>query len=89
MTDLKLVVNEEDELDEKIVKKVNPDGSIKKVLDKKTRTRKATQTTGLSKSKRRLIAKKAAKTKKKDLGGQKKALRKRKKTNKKRKNLGL
>ncbi|URC15131.1 prohead core protein [Paraglaciecola Antarctic GD virus 1] len=79
----------EKELEEKLIKKVNPDGSISKVMDKKTRTRKATQTTGLSKSKRRLIAKKAAKTKKKDVGGVKKANRKRKKTVKKRKNLGL
>tara|TARA_R110000851_G_scaffold78053_11_gene172217 strand:+ start:1584 stop:1832 length:249 start_codon:yes stop_codon:yes gene_type:complete len=77
------------DIDEAIVKKVNSDGSISKVLDKKTRARKATQTTGLSKSKRRLIAKKAAKTKKKDLSGQNKANRKRKKTLKKRKNLGL
>jgi hypothetical protein len=76
-------------IDEAIVKKVNSDGSISKVLDKKTRSRKATQTTGMSKSKRRLIAKKAAKTKKKDLSGQNKANRKRKKTLKKRKNLGL
>lgn len=80
---------ESEELDEKIVKKVASDGSISKVLDKKTRARKATQTTGLSKSKRRLIAKKAAKTKKKDLGGVMKANRKRKKTLRKRSNLGL
>ena len=88
MTDLKLVVDNE-ELEEAIIKKVNPDGSISKVLDKKTRARKATQTTGLSKAKRRLIARKAVKTKKKDVSGVKKANRKRKKTNRKRSNLGL
>lgn len=82
-------LEESEQLDEFLVKKVNPDGTITKLKDRKTRKRLATQTTGISKSKRRLIAIKATKTKRHDVGGQKKALRKRKRTLKKRKNLGL
>lgn len=79
----------DDELMEKIVKKVDKKGGITRVLDKKTRSRRATATTGLSKAKRRLIARKAVKTKKRDKSGQRTALRQRKRTLRKRKALGL
>jgi hypothetical protein len=74
---------------EAIVKTVSPEGQVTRQLDRKTRARRATMTTGLSKSKRKLIAKKAAKTRKRDVGGQRRALKQRKRTLKKRKGLGL
>lgn len=83
-----------DELIERIVKRVSmtdrkAGGSlVSKVKDKKTRARKATQTTGLSKSKRVKTARKAAKTRKRDKAGQRKANKKRKKSMKKRDQLG-
>lgn len=80
---------EVDQLCEAIVKRVDSRGQISRVLDRKTRRRRATQTTGLSKSKRRLIARKAVRTKKKDQAGQRKALKRRKRTLRKRKALGL
>ena len=78
-----------DDINEAIVKKVDKKGNITRVLDKKTRSRRATQTTGLSKAKRKLIARKAVKTKRQDKSGQRKALRQRKRTLKKRKAMGL
>lgn len=78
-----------DELDEEFVKRVTPAGQIIRLLDRKTRERRATQTTGLSRAKRKLIARKAARTKRQDKGGQLRALRKRKRTLRKRRALGL
>ena len=78
-----------DQVDEKLVKAVDSKGHVTKKKDRKTRSRLATQTTGISKSKRKLIARKATRTKKHDVAGQVRAGRKRKKTLRKRKNLGL
>lgn len=47
---------------EAIIKTVNSKGTVTKKLDRETRHRRATQTTGLSPSARRLIAIKAART---------------------------
>lgn len=77
------------ELDEAIVKRVDNTGQITRVLDRHTRARRATQTTGLSRAKRKLIARKALRTKKQDKSGQRKAVRRRKRTMKKRHALGL
>lgn len=79
----------ENELDEAIVKRVDKKGGITRVLDRKTRARRATQTTGLGKAKRRKIARKAVKTKRQNKGVQRRALRQRKRTLRKRKALGL
>ncbi len=62
---------------------------IKRQKDRETRKRKATQTTGLSKSKRVKTARKAARTRKRDVSGKRIANKKRKKSLKKRKQLGL
>lgn len=82
-------MNQVNELDEAIVKRVDKTGKVTRVLDRKTRERRATQTTGISRAKRKLIARKAARTKKRDLGGQRRALRQRRRTLRKRKALGL
>ncbi|AXF40747.1 prohead core protein [Acinetobacter phage KARL-1] len=51
-------------LNEFMVKHVSAKGELTKTKDRKTRERNAYQTTGLSKSERRRIARKAVKTKK-------------------------
>lgn len=84
-------------LSEKMVKKVSvadrkAGGSlISKKKDRKTRARKASQTTGLSKSKRQKTARKAAKTRKRQKGTSvdRKAKKTRAKSMKKRKQMGL
>ncbi|MBF84621.1 MAG: hypothetical protein CL489_09115 [Acidobacteria bacterium] len=78
-----------EEVAEAIERTVSSKGEITKRKDRKTRKRRATQTTGLSKSKRRQIARKAARTKKKNPSGQRKAARKAKIAKRKRKAMGI
>ncbi|AHY25155.1 head scaffolding protein [Pectobacterium bacteriophage PM2] len=82
-------LNEDMELNEFIVKHVSSRGEITRTKDRKTRQRNAFQTTGLSKAKRRQIARKATKTKRANPSIQVRGERKRKKAIKKRKALGL
>lgn len=82
-------IRENTPINEVIVKRVDSKGTITKVKDRKTRQRLATQTTGLSKSKRTLIARKAAKTKRANPAGKRRALRKRKRAMARRKIMGL
>ena len=82
-------LNENVILSEYIVKHVNAKREISKTKDRKTRKLQAFQTTGLSKSKRREIARKASKTKRANPGGQRRAIKKRNKALKARKMLGL
>ncbi|ENA3508908.1 prohead core protein [Shigella sonnei] len=79
----------EEQLNEFIVKHVSSRGEVTRTKDRKTRERNAFQTTGLSKAKRRQIARKVVKAKKANPSGQVKGLRKRKKALKRRKALGL
>ena len=72
------IINEE-QLNEFIVKHVSSRGEVTRTKDRKTRERNAFQTTGLSKAKRRQIARKVVKAKKANPSGQVKGLRKRKK----------
>lgn len=91
-TDLAIAMgslNEELQLNEFIVKRVNSRGEVSRVKDRKTRERQAFQTTGLSKAKRRQIARKATKTKRANPSTQTRGERKRKKALRKRKALGL
>lgn len=82
-------INEEMVLNEFIVKRVNSKGDVSRVKDRKTRERQAYQTTGLSKAKRRQIARKATKTKRANPSTITRGERKRKKALRKRKALGL
>lgn len=82
-------LNEELELNEFIVKHVSSKGEITRTKDLKTRKRNAYQTTGLSKAKRRQIARKATKTKRANPSIQVRGERKRKKARAKRKAFGL
>ncbi|MGL4522746.1 MAG: prohead core protein [Bacilli bacterium] len=77
------------EMSEAIGRHVDATGEISRRKDRKTRERQATSTTGLSKSRRRQIARKAAKTKRANKGDSMRAQRKRRRAIKKRKALGL
>lgn len=77
-----------EEVKEAIVKRVSSKGKVTRRKDRKTRQKRATQTTGLSKSKRRQIARKAARTKKANPATQRKASRKQKRAMRKRKSMG-
>ncbi|QHJ79057.1 MAG: hypothetical protein [Caudoviricetes sp.] len=76
-------------ISEVIVKHVDSKGVITRTKDRKTRQRLAYQTTGLTKSKRRLIARKAAKTRKANPTIVVRAMRKKKRAEKRRRSLGL
>ncbi|QFR55808.1 prohead core protein [Yersinia phage JC221] len=76
-------------LDEIIVKHVDSRGNIERLKDRKTRERNAYQTTGLTKSQRRQIARRAMKTKRSNPSITTRAQRKRKKALRKRAALGL
>lgn len=76
-------------LNEFIVKSVNSKGIITRIKDRKTRSLQAFQTTGLSKAKRRQIARKAMKTKRANPSIGVKSLRKRRRALAKRKAMGL
>lgn len=78
-----------EELNEKIVRSVDSKGKVTKKLDRKTRKRKANQNSRLSKSERKRVARKAARTRKKDVSGTRKAQVKRKKALKKRASRGI
>ncbi|WCZ66384.1 capsid and scaffold protein [Yersinia phage MHG19] len=82
-------LNEDMQLNEFIVKHVSSRGEVTRTKDRKTRQRNAFQTTGLSKAKRRQIARKATKTKRANPSTTVRAQRKKKKAMKKRKALGL
>lgn len=84
-----LSILENESLSEVMVKHVSSSGQVTRTKDRKTRARNAFQTTGLSKSRRRQIARKAVKTKRANPSIQTRSLRKRKKALKKRKALGL
>lgn len=76
-------------LEEVLVKHVDAKGQITRKKDRETRKRLAYQTTGLSKSKRRLIARKAAKTRKANPSIVVRAMRKKKRADKRRAAMGL
>lgn len=76
-------------LDEFMVKHVDSRGNVERLKDRKTRERNAYQTTGLTKSQRRQIARRALKTKRANPSVGTRAQRKRKKALRKRAALGL
>lgn len=76
-------------LSEVIVKHVDSKGVITRKKDRDTRKRLAYQTTGLTTAKRRLIARKAAKTRKANPTIVVRAMRKKKRAEKRRAAMGL
>lgn len=84
-----LALHEGTTIREAIVKHVDSRGQVSRTKDLRTRQRQATQTTGLSKAKRREIARRAVKTKKSNPSIGTRALKKRKKALKKRAALGM
>ncbi|CAM0035132.1 head scaffolding protein [Vibrio phage F86] len=97
LDEAELELAEEFQINEKLVKSVSvanrkAGGSlVTKKKDRATRKRRASQTTGLSKSKRQKTARKAAKTRKRQRGTsvERKAKKSRAKSMKKRKQMGL
>lgn len=87
--DFDLTDDEVAELYENLVKRVSADGKIRKTMSRKVRSRRATATTGLSKSELRLRARKAVRTKKRTPSTQRMALRRRRKAMRRRKQYGL
>lgn len=84
-----LSVQEGITLSEVLVKHVDSKGNITRKKDRETRKRLAYQTTGLSTAKRRLIARKAAKTRKANPTIVVRAMRKKKRAERRRKAMGL
>ena len=82
-------VSELEELVEAIKKQVTSTGDISRVKDRAFRARRATLTTGMSKSDLKKRARKAKKTKKRNVGGLRKSLKKRAKAMKRRKQMGI
>ena len=74
---------------EVIVKHVDAKGNITRKKDRETRKRLAYQTTGLTTAKRRLIARKAAKTRKANPTIVVRAMRKKKRAEKRRAAMGM
>lgn len=77
------------ELNEFLVKRVTAKGEVSKIKDRKTRQLRAFQTTGLSKARRREIARKVVKAKNANPSGVRRGVRKQKRAMKKRAAMGL
>ena len=87
--ELALTDDEYQELTEALVRRVSADGSVRKIKTRAVRQRQAGLTTGMNKSQRKLRARKAARTRKKNPAILKGALRKRKKALRRRKQMGF
>ncbi|ADQ53094.1 gp68 prohead core, essential [Aeromonas phage 65] len=83
------IIEGQEDLNEVLVKRVNAAGAVTRIHDRATRARRASQTTGLSKSQRRQIARHAVKTKRANPSIQIRARRKYKKAMRKRDAMGL
>ena len=84
-----LTEEEATNLYEQVVKAVDSTGTVTKRLSRDVRARRASLTTGISKSKLKLRARKAARTKKQNPMIGVRALKKRRKALRRRKQLGL
>jgi len=80
---------ESKELYEQIIKTVDSSGTVTRKISRNIRSRRAALTTGISKSKLKLRARKAARTKKQNPMIGVRALRKRRKALRRRKQMGL
>lgn len=74
---------------EALVKRVSSDGTVRKTLNRSIRKRRASLTTGMSKSALRIRGRKAARTRKRSAGTVRRAIKKRRKAMRKRKQFGI
>lgn len=81
--------DEFEEMMESLRKRVTSKGKVSKVRDRKTRSRRAQLTTGLSKAALRRKGRKAAKTKRRNPSIARKAKKRKKRADRKRKQMGL
>lgn len=84
-----LSIHENLPINEIIVKHVDSRGNITRTKDRETRKRLAYQTTGLTTARRRLIARKAAKTRRANPTIVVRSMRKKKRAEKRRKSMGI
>lgn len=84
-------ISEEDlaKLNEELRRRVTSRGQVSRVKDRKTRSRRANQTTGISKSQRKKRARKAARTRKRNPGSVRKAIKKRNRALRKRSQMNI
>lgn len=87
--DFEISVDEATELMENIKKRVNAKGQVRKIRSREYRSRHAAMTTGMSKAKLKLRARRSAKARRKNPTGLRKALRKRAKAMKRRRMMGI
>lgn len=87
--ELGLTVEEFEDLLESTTRRVSSSGQIKRIPNKKRRTQRARQTTGMSKTERKRRAVRAARTRKRNPGSVRKAVRKRKRAMRKRRSLNI
>jgi hypothetical protein len=80
---------EVEELKEAFVRRVSSTGAIKKIKNKTIRKIRATATTGMSLSQRKMRARKSALSRKRNPSGVRKAIRKRSKAMMRRKRMGI
>ena len=76
-------------LEENLRRRVNSAGKVSKVRSRQVRSRRAVQTTGMSRSQLKRRARRAAITKKRNPAMMRKALKKRRKALRKRKSMGI
>lgn len=76
-------------LHEQMQRRVTSRGNVSRVKNKKTRSRRATSTTGMSKTALRKRARKSARTRKRKPGQVRKAIKKRNRALRKRKNMNI
>lgn len=84
-----LLSSELEDLEEQLKRRVTSTGQISRVRSRQVRSRRAVQTTGMSKTALKRRARKAARTRRRDVGGQRRAVRKRKKAMRRRRQLGV
>lgn len=87
--DFDLTDEEAEEVMENMVRRVSADGSVKKMKSAAVRKRRAGITTGLSTAQRKMIGRKAARTRKRNPSIVRKANKKRRRALNKRKKLGI
>jgi hypothetical protein len=87
--DLELTDEDYEAITEALRKRVSSTGVVTKVKSKAVRARRATFTTGMTKTELKMRARKSAKTRKRDVSGAKISIKKRRKALRRRKQMGI
>ncbi len=84
-----LLVAECEQLEEQLKRRVSSSGKVSRVRSRQVRSRQAVRTTGMSKTALKRRARKAARTRRRDVGATRRAVKKRKKAMRRRRQLGV